>query len=94
MVGGSPLKLHWGMAEAALKSNRNRLLATILIGQNLFVSSASALATVVATRLRGKHKPIYTPHVDTGDHVVIINADKASDIEAAMKLANRSPMRA
>ena len=32
------------------------------------------LATQVATVLRGKHKPMYTPHVDTGDHVVIINA--------------------
>lgn len=34
------------------------------------------LATEVARRLRGKHKPIYTPHVDTGDHIIIINADK------------------
>jgi large subunit ribosomal protein L13 len=34
------------------------------------------LATVVATILRGKNKPIYTPHVDTGDFVVVINADK------------------
>ena len=34
------------------------------------------LATEVASRLRGKHKPIYTPHVDTGDYIVIINADK------------------
>jgi large subunit ribosomal protein L13 len=34
------------------------------------------LATEVATILRGKHKPIYTPHVDTGDYVIIINADK------------------
>lgn len=34
------------------------------------------LATEVATLLRGKHKPIYTPHVDTGDHVIIINAEK------------------
>lgn len=34
------------------------------------------LATQVATILRGKHKPIYTPHVDTGDHVIILNADK------------------
>ena len=34
------------------------------------------LSTEVATILRGKHKPIYTPHVDTGDHVIIINADK------------------
>ncbi len=34
------------------------------------------LATEVASRLRGKHKPIYTPHVDTGDYIVIINAEK------------------
>ena len=34
------------------------------------------LAAFVATRLRGKHRPDYTPHVDLGDHVVIINADK------------------
>lgn len=34
------------------------------------------LATEVATRLRGKHKPEYTPHVDTGDYVVIVNAEK------------------
>lgn len=34
------------------------------------------LASQVAAILRGKHKPIYTPHVDCGDHVIIINADK------------------
>jgi len=34
------------------------------------------LATEVASRLRGKHKPEYTPHVDTGDYIVIINAEK------------------
>jgi len=34
------------------------------------------LATVVATLLRGKNKPTYTPHVDTGDFVIVINADK------------------
>lgn len=34
------------------------------------------LATTVAETLRGKHKPTYTPHVDTGDFVVVINADK------------------
>ena len=36
------------------------------------------LATQIAVRLRGKHKPIYTPHADTGDFVVVINADKVS----------------
>ena len=34
------------------------------------------LATEIALRLRGKHKPEYTPHVDTGDYIVVINADK------------------
>ena len=34
------------------------------------------LASIVANILRGKHKPIYTPHVDCGDHVIVINADK------------------
>lgn len=34
------------------------------------------LSTVVATILRGKNKPTYTPHVDTGDHVIVINAEK------------------
>ncbi|MDE6284304.1 MAG: 50S ribosomal protein L13 [Bacilli bacterium] len=34
------------------------------------------LATKAATILRGKHKPIYTPHVDCGDYIIIINADK------------------
>ena len=34
------------------------------------------LATLVAMRLRGKHKPQFTPHVDCGDHVVIVNAEK------------------
>ena len=34
------------------------------------------LASQVAAILRGKHKPVYTPHVDTGDHVIILNADK------------------
>jgi large subunit ribosomal protein L13 len=34
------------------------------------------LATTVASRLRGKHNPLFTPHADTGDWVVVINADK------------------
>lgn len=34
------------------------------------------LATQIAIRLRGKHKPIFTPHADTGDFVVVVNADK------------------
>lgn len=34
------------------------------------------LASEIAKRLRGKHKPIYTPHVDTGDYIVVVNASK------------------
>ncbi len=34
------------------------------------------LSTEVATLLRGKHKPIFTPHVDCGDYVIIVNAEK------------------
>jgi len=46
----------------------------VLIDANGLV--VGRLATIVAMRLRGKHKPSYTPHVDDGDNVVIVNADK------------------
>lgn len=36
------------------------------------------LATEIASRLRGKHKPEFTPHVDTGDYIVVINAEKVA----------------
>jgi large subunit ribosomal protein L13 len=36
------------------------------------------LATLVASRLRGKHKPTFTPHVDDGDNIIIINAEKVA----------------
>ena len=38
--------------------------------------SLGRVATEVATLLRGKHKPIFTPTIDTGDYVIVINADK------------------
>ena len=34
------------------------------------------MAAEIARRLRGKHKPVYTPHVDTGDYIIVINVDK------------------
>jgi len=34
------------------------------------------LASEIALRLRGKHKPVYTPHVDTGDYIVVVNVEK------------------
>ena len=36
------------------------------------------IATEIALRLRGKHKPEYTPHVDTGDYIIVVNADKVT----------------
>ncbi len=36
------------------------------------------LASQIALRLRGKHKPTYTPHVDTGDYIIVLNAEKIS----------------
>jgi large subunit ribosomal protein L13 len=36
------------------------------------------MATEIARRLRGKHKPEYTPHIDTGDYIVVINAEKVA----------------
>ena len=36
------------------------------------------LASEIAKRLRGKHKPQYTPHVDVGDHIIVINAEKVT----------------
>lgn len=36
------------------------------------------LSTEIASRLRGKHKPEYTPHVDTGDYIVVVNAEKVA----------------
>ena len=49
------------------------------------------LASQAATLLRGKHKPIYAPHVDTGDFVIVINADKVhlSGNKKTQKLAYR-----
>ena len=51
------------------------------IDQNWLIVDAEGqtlgrMATAIATRLRGKHKPEFTPHVDTGDYVVVVNAEK------------------
>ncbi len=53
------------------------------VKRDWFVVDASGktlgrLATEIARRLRGKHKPEYTPHVDTGDYIVVINAEKVT----------------
>jgi large subunit ribosomal protein L13 len=45
----------------------------VIDGEGLVVGR---LAALIATRLKGKHKPTYTPHVDMGDNVIVVNADK------------------
>jgi len=45
----------------------------VIDGENAVVGR---LASAVAQRLRGKHRPDYTPHVDMGDHIVVVNAEK------------------
>ena len=52
-----------------------------LVKRNWFLVDATdktlgRMASEIAKRLKGKHKPIYTPHVDTGDYIVVINAEK------------------
>ena len=47
----------------------------LIDAENLVVGR---LATLVAMRLRGKHKPTFTPHVDMGDNVIVINAEKVA----------------
>ncbi len=72
------------MAKA--ESVERRWLLVDAEGQTL-----GRLATQIATFLRGKHKAEYTPHVDTGDYVVVINADKVvvSGNKEAQKMYRR-----
>ena len=63
------------------------------IQRNWYVVDATGhtlgrLSSEIAQVIRGKHKPIYTPHVDTGDHVIVINADK---IEVTGKKMEQKP---
>jgi large subunit ribosomal protein L13 len=53
------------------------------------------LSTELARRLRGKHKPVYTPHVDTGDYLVVINAEKIGNLktETLAQALERHPER-
>lgn len=53
------------------------------VERDWFVIDASGktlgrMATEIARRLRGKHKPEYTPHVDTGDYIIVVNAEKVA----------------
>ena len=57
----------------ALQANAAVLEVSVVDAQGKVLGR---LAVQIAARLRGKHKPEYTPHVDTGDFVVVVNADK------------------
>ena len=54
----------------------------VVDGEGLIVGR---LAALVSQRLRGKHKPQYTPHIDCGDHVIVVNAEKVVFTGAKMK---------
>ncbi|MFQ5701251.1 MAG: 50S ribosomal protein L13 [Acidobacteriota bacterium] len=60
-----------GTYAPRLRERHSRWFLVDAEGENL-----GRLATLVATRLRGKHRPDFTPHFDHGDHVVVINASK------------------
>src|SRR5215813_8660576 len=75
-----------GRAICAPPRNRNGIMKTYSakpseIAKKWYVVDADGvilgrLATIVANRLRGKHKTTYTPHMDCGDHVIVVNAEK------------------
>ncbi len=62
-----------------LKSTRSLKPAEVQKGWTLIDADGvvlGRLAAIIATRLRGKHKPTFTPHVDCGDNIVVINAER------------------
>jgi large subunit ribosomal protein L13 len=61
------------MSTFTLKSAEIEKKWVVIDAEGLVVGR---LASVIAMRLRGKHKPTYTPHLDCGDNVIVINADK------------------
>ncbi len=58
-------------SSAKSSDNKNKWIVINAEGQIL-----GRLATTIASRIRGKHNPMYTPHADTGDCIVVINAEK------------------
>jgi large subunit ribosomal protein L13 len=79
-IDGTPEFRQEGRAMKAL-SKQTRSIKPAEVEKNWHLIDADGLvvgrlAVIVANLLRGKHKPSFTPHVDCGDHVVVINADK------------------
>ncbi|MBV7256778.1 50S ribosomal protein L13 [Pacificimonas sp. WHA3] len=63
----------YGKQTASLKAGEIEKKWVLIDAENLVVGR---LASIIALRLRGKHKASYTPHMDCGDNVIVINADK------------------
>jgi large subunit ribosomal protein L13 len=61
------------MSTYSAKASEIKKDWVLIDGEGLVVGR---LASIIATRLRGKHKPTYTPYMDCGDNVIVINADK------------------
>ena len=61
------------MSTFSAKASEIKKDWVLIDGEGLVVGR---LASIIATRLRGKHKPSYTPHMDCGDNVIVVNADK------------------
>ena len=61
------------MSTYSAKASEIKKDWVLIDGEGLVVGR---LAAIIATRLRGKHKPSYTPHMDCGDNVIVVNADK------------------
>ena len=61
------------MSTYSAKASEIKKDWVLIDGEGLVVGR---LASIIATRLRGKHKPSYTPHMDCGDNVIVINAEK------------------
>jgi large subunit ribosomal protein L13 len=75
-----PLLIHLILLELVMKAMTISTKPET-VQQDWYIVDASGktlgrLCSELARRLRGKHKPVYTPHVDTGDYIVVINAEK------------------
>ena len=64
------------MHSSQLSVGRVEEQASVLFWSDANGKTLGRLASEIARRLRGKHKPEYTPHVDTGDYIVVVNAEK------------------
>lgn len=69
------------MSSKSLRTTQTTSVKLADVEKKWFVVDAEGvilgrLASVVASRLRGKHTPSFTPHVDTGDNIIVVNADK------------------